>query len=94
VTRYVIFETKILEVETCTGASMQPLHLAGVSMSFKRPSHRNQEGTFCSNPASSDHRVLDQVRQAIAGVRFGEIRVNIQDYVSVQIERVEKQRLR
>ena len=37
---------------------------------------------------------LDHVRTAIQGIRFGEVRVIIQDGVIVQIERVEKQRLR
>ena len=32
--------------------------------------------------------------QAVRGIRFGEVRVIIQDGVIVQIERVEKQRLR
>lgn len=39
-------------------------------------------------------RDLEQVRSAIEGVRFGEVRVVIQDGVIVQIDRVEKQRLR
>ena len=37
---------------------------------------------------------LEQVRKAIAGLRYGEVRVIIQDGVIVQIERVEKRRLR
>ena len=37
---------------------------------------------------------LDRVRQAVRGIRFGEVRVIIQDGLIVQIERVEKQRLR
>jgi hypothetical protein len=37
---------------------------------------------------------LDHVRAAIKGIRYGEVRVIIQDGVIVQIERVEKQRLR
>jgi hypothetical protein len=37
---------------------------------------------------------LDQVRSAVRGIRYGEVRVIIQDGVIVQIERVEKQRLR
>jgi len=38
--------------------------------------------------------ILEQVRTAVKGIRFGEVRVLIQDGVIVQIERVEKQRLR
>ncbi|WP_406694434.1 YezD family protein [Singulisphaera sp. Ch08] len=37
---------------------------------------------------------LEQVRQAVGGIRFGEVRVIIQDGIIVQIERIEKQRLR
>jgi hypothetical protein len=37
---------------------------------------------------------MDHVRQAVRGIRFGEVRVIIQDGRIVQIERVEKQRLR
>ena len=37
---------------------------------------------------------LEHVRQAVKGIRFGEVRVIIQDGHVVQIERVEKQRLR
>jgi hypothetical protein len=37
---------------------------------------------------------LDHVRTAVRGIRYGEVRVIIQDGVIVQIERVEKQRLR
>jgi hypothetical protein len=37
---------------------------------------------------------LDQVRNAVQGIRYGEVRVIIQDGVIVQIERMEKQRLR
>ena len=37
---------------------------------------------------------LDQVKTAVTGIRYGEVRVIIQDGVLVQIERVEKRRLR
>jgi hypothetical protein len=37
---------------------------------------------------------IDQVRRAVEGLRFGEVRLIIQDGVIVQIERVEKERLR
>jgi hypothetical protein len=36
---------------------------------------------------------LDQVRSAIRGIRYGEVRVIIQDAVIVQIDRLERQRL-
>ena len=37
---------------------------------------------------------LDRMRKAVSGIRYGEVRVIIQDGVIVQIERIEKQRLR
>jgi hypothetical protein len=45
-------------------------------------------------PAPSRDLDLEHVRAAIRGIRYGEVRVIIQDGVIVQIERVEKQRLR
>jgi hypothetical protein len=56
------------------------------------------------NPASDDPKptrstqasgvALEQLQTAVRGIRFGEVRVIIQDGVIVQIERLEKQRLR
>ena len=46
------------------------------------------------SPSQASDLVMDQVRVAVAGIRFGEVRVIIQDGVVVQIERVEKQRFR
>jgi hypothetical protein len=37
---------------------------------------------------------LEHVRLAVAAIRFGEVRVVIQNGVIVQIDRIEKQRLR
>ena len=37
---------------------------------------------------------FEQIRKAVKGIRFGEVRVIIQDGLVVQIERIEKQRLR
>ncbi len=45
-------------------------------------------------PAPDGEIGLDQVRLAVKAVRYGEVRVVIQDGVIVQIDRVEKQRLR
>ncbi len=45
-------------------------------------------------PPSPRDLELDQVRNAVKGIRFGEVRLIIQDGLIVQIERVEKQRLR
>ncbi len=68
--------------------------LGGGSMAIKRTSVQNDKGTDCSTAVPSPDSVLDQIRLAISGIRYGEIRVIIQDHVIVQIERVEKQRLR
>ena len=37
---------------------------------------------------------MDRIRSAIRGIRYGEVRAVIQDGVIVQIERIERQRLR
>jgi hypothetical protein len=61
-------------------------------MSRKGSSISNDERAIDSPP--SRYLDLDHVRKAVQGIRYGEIRVIIQDGVIVQIERVEKQRLR
>ena len=38
--------------------------------------------------------VVESIRAAITGIRFGEVRVIIQDGVVIQIDRLEKNRLR
>lgn len=57
---------------------------------------RDSAGTNDRSSRSTRVRDLpfDQVRLAVEGIRYGEVRVIIQDGVIVQIERVEKQRLR
>ena len=45
-------------------------------------------------PASALEVDLEPVVKAVKGLRFGEVRLIIQDGRIVQIERVEKQRLR
>jgi len=37
---------------------------------------------------------LEPIRAAIKGIRFGEVRIVIQDGVVIQIDRMEKQRIR
>jgi hypothetical protein len=37
---------------------------------------------------------LEPIRAAIKGIRFGEVRIVIQDGVVIQIDRVEKRRIR
>ena len=39
-------------------------------------------------------REFERIRAAVQGIRFGEVRLIIQDGVVVQIERIEKERLR
>jgi hypothetical protein len=38
--------------------------------------------------------IVESIRTAISGIRFGEVRVIIQDGVVIQIDRLEKNRLR
>jgi len=38
--------------------------------------------------------VLQQVRQALTGLKFGQITITVQDGLAIQIERTEKTRLR
>ena len=45
-------------------------------------------------PAAATDPALEQVYRAIGGLRFGEVRVIVQDGRIVQIERLEKHRLR
>ena len=56
------------------------------------PSLRNDERGARSSPAVELN--LGPVRMALKGIRHGEVRVIIQDGVIVQIDRVERQRLR
>jgi hypothetical protein len=61
-------------------------------MSNKAYSARDDERAVV--PAPDRDLDLDRVRVAVKGIRYGEVRVIIQDGVIVQIERMEKQRLR
>ena len=45
-------------------------------------------------PSAARDPELEQIRKAVKGIRFGEVRVIIQDGLVVQIERIEKRRLR
>jgi hypothetical protein len=56
-----------------------------------------------SRPAASEsvgsrdeqfRRALEQIRDALAALRFGQVLVTVQDGVIVQIDRTEKTRLR
>jgi hypothetical protein len=48
-------------------------------------------GRLTSNGVAVD---LEPIRAAIKGIRFGEVRIVIQDGVVIQIDRMEKQRLK
>ena len=63
-------------------------------MSKKTVAGQNDDEATCSTSNTARDFDLDQVRTAVRGIRYGEVRVIIQDGVIVQIERVEKQRLR
>jgi hypothetical protein len=60
-------------------------------MSNIPPAGRNQRAAHTA-PAGATDLDIEHVRTAVEGIRFGEVRVIIQDGVIVQIERVEKQR--
>jgi hypothetical protein len=47
-----------------------------------------------ARPSPGHDHEMEKIRVAVQGIRFGEVRVVIQDGVIVQIDRVEKQRLR
>jgi hypothetical protein len=51
------------------------------------------EGRSVRPPSTGDPD-FEQVRRAVRGIRYGEVRVIIQDGVIVQIDRLERQRLR
>jgi hypothetical protein len=51
------------------------------------------KGEATRSPHPDDDN-LEQIRGALRGICFGEVRVIIQDGVVIQIERMEKQRLR
>jgi hypothetical protein len=55
---------------------------------------RPANGSSESRSSGSRESDLESIRTAVEGLRFGEVRVIVQDGVVVQIERVEKQRLR
>jgi hypothetical protein len=47
-----------------------------------------------NNSASAADSALEQIRDALRGLRFGVVSIVVQDGVVVQIERTEKRRLR
>ena len=61
-------------------------------MSYQAHSAHDDMRTI--RPAGAGGFDLDEVRSAVEGIRYGEVRLIIQDGIIVQIERVEKRRLR
>ena len=61
-------------------------------MSKRAPSSEGEGRATLPDPGRDTE--LEQIRKAVRGIRFGEVRVIIQDGIVVQIERIEKQRLR
>jgi hypothetical protein len=64
----------------------------GMAMSNKE--NPTQNGLKEGRPAIDRDQDMERLRSAVQGIRYGEVRVVIQDGVIVQIERVERQRLR
>jgi hypothetical protein len=89
-----MFETKFVDVNRARRPRGQARGSIGEIMSINRSSHQNDKGIARSAAGQPPDSVLDQIRHAIKSIQYGEIRVIIQDHVIVQIERVEKQRLR
>jgi hypothetical protein len=54
----------------------------------------DRDPDVATGPVPGGQIGLEQVRIALQAIRFGEVRVIIQDGVIVQIDRIEKQRLR
>ena len=54
----------------------------------------SREGGWVIRPPLARDLELDQIRMAVKDIRHGEVRVIIQDGVIIQIDRLEKQRLR
>jgi hypothetical protein len=59
------------------------------------PVDRDAQDAKADRPAPNGGPVdLEPIRAAIKGIRYGEVRIVIQDGVVIQIDRVEKQRIR
>jgi hypothetical protein len=55
--------------------------------------HRTDAATVPARNESRAEQALTQVRQALAGLKYGQIVISVQDGVVIQIERVERVRL-
>jgi hypothetical protein len=61
-------------------------------MTYQADSVDDDERT--PRPSTARGFELDDVRMAVKGIRYGEVRLAIQDGIVIQIDRVEKRRLR
>ncbi len=61
------------------------------SLPLERDAQISDADGLAPNGGSID---LEPIRAAIRGIRFGEVRIVIQDGKVIQIDRMEKQRLR
>ena len=55
------------------------------------------DGAAASRPKGNElsaSEILEQIQQALANLKFGHVTITVQDGVVVQIERIEKRRLR
>ena len=59
-------------------------------------SHPHDDRPATENPLGADDIVdaAEHIRQALRGLRFGEVSVVVQDGVVVQVERTERKRVR
>ena len=61
------------------------------SLHIERDTQNAEPDRLTTTGAAID---LEPIRTAIKGIRFGEVRIVIQDGVVIQIDRMEKQRIR
>jgi hypothetical protein len=80
------------DVELGRGVRVSYREFGEVSMTDQARAAHDDERTIRRSTAQGLE--LEEVRMAVEGIRYGEVRVIIQDGVIVQIERVEKRRLR
>jgi hypothetical protein len=85
-------EAQLVGFEDSPDVAYPPVTSEEVTMSTRTLSARDDG--HADDSSSARDLELDQVRKAVKGIRFGEVRLIIQDGLIVQIERVEKQRLR
>jgi len=83
-----------------TAAAMSDSSTSGTGSQGHGPqgsgSQDNDRSTTSAGRNREEHLqwVLQQVRQALTGLKFGQITITVQDGLAIQIERTEKTRLR